>query len=162
MNTLIGTAITGLGATALMDLWGLARHLLFGGIAPDYTFVGRWLGHMAHGQFVHHAIRTAPRVPRESAIGWTAHYVIGVAYAGLLVAGAGRSWLEQPMLVPALLVGIATVAAPFLLMQPCMGAGIAASRTPNPLTARMQSLVNHMVFGAGLYITGWIVARVTA
>ena len=49
------------------------------------------------------------------------------------------------------------MAAPFLIMQPGMGAGIAASRTPRPAAARMQSLVTHGVFGLGLYVAGWIV-----
>jgi hypothetical protein len=52
-------------------------------------------------------------------------------------------------------VGIGTVAAPFFLMQPGMGAGIAASRTPRPNAARLQSLLTHAVFGLGLYITAW-------
>jgi hypothetical protein len=45
---------------------------------------------------------------------------------------------------------------PFLVMQPAMGAGIAASRTRNPGAARLQSLVTHAVFGLGLYTGGWI------
>jgi hypothetical protein len=55
-----------------------------------------------------------------------------------------------------LLVGIGTVAAPFLLMQPGMGAGMAASRTPAPNAARLQSLLTHAVFGLGLYLGGWV------
>ena len=57
---------------------------------------------------------------------------------------------------PAVLVGIGSVAAPFLVMQPARGAGIAASRTPHPWAARLQSLVTHAVFGGGLYAAGWI------
>jgi hypothetical protein len=41
-------------------------------------------------------------------------------------------------------------------MQPGMGAGIAASRTPRPAAARMQSLVTHTIFGIGLYAGGWV------
>ena len=61
------------------------------------------------------------------------------------------------MIGPALLVGIGTVVAPFLLMQPGMGAGVAASRTPRPAAARVQSLVTHAIFGLGLYASGWVV-----
>jgi hypothetical protein len=50
-----------------------------------------------------------------------------------------------------LAVGIGTVAAPFLLMQPGMGAGLAARRSPRPAAARLHSLVTHAVFGLGLY-----------
>ncbi|HEU4781614.1 MAG TPA: DUF2938 family protein, partial [Steroidobacteraceae bacterium] len=49
--------------------------------------------------------------------------------------------------------GVGTVLAPFFIMQPAMGVGIAARRTPRPGAARIQSLVTHVVFGLGLYIT---------
>jgi len=39
-----------------------------------------------------------------------------------------------------------------------MGAGIAASRTPRPGAARLQSLVTHAVFGLGLYAAGCLVS----
>jgi hypothetical protein len=32
-----------------------------------------------------------------------------------------------------------------------LGLGMAASRTPNPLRARLKSLMTHIVFGVGLY-----------
>jgi hypothetical protein len=42
-------------------------------------------------------------------------------------------------------------------MQPGMGAGIAARRTPRPGAARLQSLVTHAVFGFGLYAAATLV-----
>jgi hypothetical protein len=72
-----------------------------------------------------------------------------------LLAIFGLDWARHPTLGPALLVGIGTVAAPCLVMQPGMGAGVAASRTPRPGAARLQSLVTHTVFGVGLYAAGW-------
>jgi hypothetical protein len=38
-------------------------------------------------------------------------------------------------------------------MQPSLGLGVAASRTPNPTQARLKSLVTHIVFGVGLYVS---------
>jgi hypothetical protein len=43
-------------------------------------------------------------------------------------------------------------------MQPGLGAGIAASKTPNPNKARLRSLLNHFIFGVGLYICALILA----
>ena len=94
----------------------------------------------------------------ESALGWGAHYLIGMAFASLMLLW-GEAWIRQPTLAPALLVGALTVAAPFLVMQPAMGAGIAASRTPRPGAARLQSLINHCVFGLGLYLSALAIAR---
>jgi hypothetical protein len=68
----------------------------------------------------------------------------------------GLEWVRHPTIGPALLVGIGTVLAPFLVLQPGMGAGVAASRTPRPVAARVQSLVTHTVFGLGLYASAWI------
>jgi len=154
MEYLAGTLFVGVGATAVMDVWGIARRRLLGIAAPDYGLVGRWLAHMLRGRFAHASIAVAAPVRGERAIGWAAHYAIGIVFAALLPAVWGPAWLRQPTLGPALIVGIGTVAAPFLVMQPGMGAGIAASRTPRPSAARVQSLVTHLIFGFGLYAVG--------
>ena len=74
--------------------------------------------------------------------------------AAILPGIWGVAWFHHPTIGPALAVGIGTVAAPFLVMQPGMGAGIAASRTPRPASARLQSLLMHAIFGLGLYAAG--------
>ena len=155
MNYLIFTLTLGIGATVVTDLWGITRQRLFGIAAPNYGLVGRWIAHMTRGRFRHDAIAAASPMRGEHIIGWTVHYLIGIAFATLLISIWGLEWVRYPTLAPAIAVGIGTVAAPFLLMQPGMGAGIAASRTPRPGAARLQSLITHAVFGLGLYITGW-------
>lgn len=156
MDYLICTLITGVGATVVMDLWGIVRKPLLGVPPPDYALVGRWLAWMALGRFRHESIAAAPAIRGERMIGWTAHYVIGIVFAAMLLGACGIAWIQQPTLMPALIVGIGTVAAPFLLMQPGMGAGIAASRTPRPAASRLQSLITHSIFGVGLYGAGCI------
>lgn len=148
------STLIGAGATVVMDLFAAARRRLLATPAPDYRLVGRWLAHMRHGRFRHDAIAAAAAVRGERVIGWVAHYLTGVAFAAALLAVAGLEWVRQPTLAPALLVGIGSVAAPFFLMQPGMGAGIAASRTPHPAAARWRSVVTHTVFGIGLYLAG--------
>lgn len=43
--------------------------------------------------------------------------------------------------------------APWFIMQPAFGAGIAGSKTPNPLAGRLRNLGTHTVYGLGLYAT---------
>ena len=157
MNSLLFSLYVGVGATAVMDLWGLARKPLLGIAPPNYALVGRWIGHMPLGRFCHDSIAASAPVRGEHIIGWTAHYLIGIAFAALLIGIWGPAWVRQPTIGPALAVGIGGVAAPFFLMQPGMGAGIAASRTPRPASARLQSLITHVVFGLGLYAAGQVV-----
>ena len=156
MDYLVYALVTGVGATVLIDLWAIARRRAFGTPLPNYGLVGRWFAHLARGRFRHESIAASPPVQGERVIGWVAHYVIGVAFAGLLLAVWGLAWVRHPTIGPALLVGIGTVAAPFLVMQPGMGAGVAASRTPRPAAARLQSLITHTIFGLGLYAAGWV------
>jgi hypothetical protein len=153
--------LVGAGATAVIDAWALGRKWLRGTALPDYGLVGRWVAHLARGRFRHDSIASAPRVRGERAIGWTAHYLIGIAFASMLLAVWGLDWVRHPTLAPALIVGIGSVAAPYLILQPGMGAGIAASRTPNPAAARLRSLVTHAVFGVGLYVAGWVTSWLT-
>jgi hypothetical protein len=148
--------LIGAGATLLTDLWTLVRRRLFGIAAPDFRLVGRWLSYMINGRFHHDSIAAATPRRGEGAIGWTAHYLIGIAFASILPAIWGIEWVRHPTLGPALIVGVGSVAAPFLLMQPAMGAGIAANRTPHPNTARWRSVVMHAVFGLALYAAAWM------
>ncbi len=159
MEFLLRAALIGIGATLLIDLWALALNRLFGVRSLDYALVGRWIGHMADGRFRHVSIAQAAPVPGESVIGWSAHYAIGVIFAGILLVAAGADWARQPTLLPALAVGIASVVAPFFIMQPGLGLGIAASKAPNPAIARGRSLMTHTVFGIGLYVSAMIAAR---
>lgn len=154
MDDVFYTLLVGVGATMVMDVWAIARKRLLGIAAPNYGLVGRWLAHMPRGRFRHASIAAAPPVHGERLIGWTFHYLSGIAFAAILPGIWGPGWLHDPSLWPALIVGIGTVAAPFLVMQPGMGAGVAARRTPRPAAARRQSLVTHTIFGLGLYLAG--------
>ncbi|MFO1327669.1 MAG: DUF2938 domain-containing protein [Rubrivivax sp.] len=149
--------LIGVGATAVLDLWLLVLKRLgvpTGGFAP----VGRWVAHMMRGRFRHVSIAKAEPVRHEGAIGWATHYAVGIAFAVVLVALQGAGWVEQPTFLPAFLTGLATVAMPLLVMQPAMGSGFAASRTPTPLKNCARSVANHAVFGTGLYLTAIAVA----
>jgi Protein of unknown function (DUF2938) len=156
----LSAVVIGAGATAIMDLWAVARKRLRGVASADYGLVGRWLGHMLKGRFRHHSISAASPMPGERLIGWTAHYLVGIAFAFVLLTTWGMDWVDRPTIGPALIVGIGSVAAPFLFMQPGMGAGVAASRTPNPTAARLRSLTTHAVFGLGLYAAAGLLSLV--
>jgi len=158
-DNLIYTFLTGMGATAMIDLWALARRRLLGVPLPNYALVGRWIAHLARGRMHHDSIAATPKVGGERAVGWFAHYFIGIAFASMLPVVWGSGWFRAPEVLPALIVGIVSVAAPFLIMQPAMGSGFAASRAPRPVAARIQSLVTHGIFGLGLFGAGLFVNK---
>ena len=151
--------LIGIGATAVMDVWLLFLKRM-GVQTLDFGFIGRWVGHLCHGRILHASIRQSPRIPRELTWGWITHYAVGIAFAGLLVLVQGLAWTQSPSLLPALAVGMCTVLIPLFVMQPAMGSGFAASRTPTPLKNCLRSLANHTVFGLGLYVSAVLLALV--
>jgi len=161
MNNLLSAILIGIGATIVMDIWALVRKKLFGVPLANYGLVWRWIAHMPSGQFYQENINKTPPVYAEHTLGWVLHYLIGVIFAVLLVAIYGVQWIENPALMPALVFGIVTVIAPLFLMQPGLGAGIAASRTPQPNIIRLHSLIMHSVFGLGLYIVALVLRLLT-
>lgn len=142
----------GIGATAVMDLWLMLLNRL--GVATlNFAFIGRWGGHLLHGQWRHAAIAKSSPIKGELAFGWLLHYATGIAFAALLLALQGNAWAFEPTPLPALALGLATVVVPLFVIQPAMGSGFAARRTPTPLKNCLRSLANHGVFGLGLYLT---------
>jgi len=149
--------LTGIGATALMDAWMLTL-VGRGPLSSTFALVGRWVGYMLRGRFVHTSIAKAEPFPAERALGWLTHYVVGIVYAGALVSVLGIGWTRQPTFLSALAFGVITVVVPLFVMQPAMGAGFASSRTPTPLKNCLRSIANHTVFGAGLYVAAAFIA----
>ena len=153
MNLVLNVIVIGVGATLMMDLWSLFQKYAFGVPPLNYAMVGRWVGHLPRGKAAHNNIAETSPVRAELLIGWGVHYLIGIIFAGVLFAVVGINWASAPTLIPPLSIGILSVVAPFFIMQPCMGAGVAASKTPNPNISRLRSLIAHTSFGIGLYLS---------
>jgi hypothetical protein len=150
--------LIGVGATLVMDTWAFLLRQL-GIPSLNFAFLGRWIGHLPQGQWVHESISRAAPVRGELLIGWCAHYSIGIVFSALLLATFGLGWARSPSLAPALLIGIVTVVAPLFLLQPALGAGIASSKTAAPFLNSLKSLVTHTVFGLGLYLAALATAQ---
>jgi hypothetical protein len=149
---ILGALVVGVGATLLTDLWNLFLKRAFNIASLNYCLLGRWIGHMPAGIFRHASITAAPQKRLECTTGWIAHYSIGLVLTLVFVVAVSGDWLARPTLLPALVYGVVTIAFPFFIMQPSLGLGIGASRTPKPSRARLKSLATHTVFGVGLYL----------
>lgn len=158
MNVLIDAVLLGIGATIFMDVYALIIKKLWNIPSLDYRILGRWIGHFKDGVFSHPNIIQATPVQGEKALGWLAHYSIGIAFAFVLLLIWGEEWLVYPTAFPALFIGLATTLAPWFMMQPAFGFGIAASKLPNPTTARLRSLQAHLIYGIGLYLAGLFIS----
>ena len=150
-DVLFGVGL-GVGATLVMDAWNYPLKRGLGIPSLNYCFLGRWVLYLPRGVFRHASISAAAPLPRECTVGWMSHYSIGVVLAVTFVVLAPAHWVEEPTLWPALLFGVGTVVFPFFVLQPALGFGLASSRAPKPLSARLKSLATHTVFGVGLFV----------
>lgn len=154
------TVLIGISATAFMDIIAFAQKHILSQQTLNYAMVGRWLGHMTQGRFIHRPISASEAVRLEGLLGWSAHYLIGVLFALVFLRLVDETWLMNPTLMPAAMFGVLTVVAPFAFLQPGMGAGLAARRTPNPNVARARSLYAHLSFGVGLWVAAVCLSKV--
>ena len=144
-------------ATLGVDIWALLVKYGLKLPTADWALVGRWFGHMPKGVLVHRPIASAPPIPQERTIGWIGHYVIGAIY-GLAYLFLVVAFLDgESSLISALGFGLATLLAPWLIMQPAMGAGVFASKTARPAVVRLVNLSMHAVFGVSLYLAGRLI-----
>lgn len=159
--TFLSIIAIGCGATVVMDAW-LAILRRIGVQTLNFALIGRWAAYAVQGRFTHASIAKTEPVKGELALGWMVHYIVGIVFAGLLATITGPAWLQSPTFAPAVLFGIASASAPLLIMQPAMGLGFLASKTPRPLPNCLRSVANHTIFGAGLFITAWFLSRVAS
>ena len=156
---ILKTLAIGIGATLAIDLW-VTLLKLFKIKSLDYRYVGRGIGNIPKGKFFHNKIQDTPPIQHELILGWTVHYLIGITFAFILIAVYGISWLEKPSILPAILIGLLTLAGPLLIMQPAFGFGIASSKLPNPNLLRLKSLGTHLIYGLGLYVSAILINEI--
>lgn len=144
--------IIGIGATITFDLWGQFLKYTFKIPSSNICLVGRWIRYIMEGKFIHTNIGSAQQKSGECMVGWAFHYLTGIMFSVVFITLVGAKWLQFPTLLPAIVFGVVTVLAPFFIMQPAFGLGFAASKTKNPMQARVRSIMNHAAFGLGMYL----------
>jgi hypothetical protein len=149
---ILKTLAIGIGATLVIDLW-VTLLKLFKIKSLDYRYVGRWVGNIPKGKYFHNKIQDTPQIPHELILGWTVHYLIGITFVFILVAVYGINWLDNPSILPAIIIGLITAGGPFFIMQPAFGFGIASSKLAHPNLLRLKSLGTHLIYGIGLYVS---------
>lgn len=160
IEEIVRVVLIGCGATLVMDIWLMFLKRI-GVQTLNFSFIGRWVGHLFRGRFVHASIGKASPIANETSLGWITHYAVGIAFAFLLTSIAGVAWAKAPSLGIALLGGICTVVFPLLVMQPAMGLGVAASKTPAPIKSCIRSLINHSIFGLGLFLSACVIESIS-
>lgn len=154
MNKMIGFSLmVGIGSTLVLDIWGVLLFKMKGITPTNWGMVGRWLMGLRQGEWV----ATQQNVQSPSLIekisGWSFHYLVGIAYAVILVLAWGTPFIQSPTLLPIILVGIVlSTFAGLMLFMPAMGVGFCGRKIPNQGKALLMMIIAHTVFALGQYI----------
>lgn len=157
MNNTLQIIFMGVFATLVIDLWALMLKHGFKQQTTNWGMAGRWFAYLPRGVFIHSPIGKTESVKNEKLIGWSAHYAIGVIYAWMYILMTANVLNRQPDITTAVLFGLVTVVAPWLILQPGMGMGIFARKAPDPWIKRLTSLSVHTIFGVALFVGWWVV-----
>jgi Protein of unknown function (DUF2938) len=148
---ILQSVIAGIFATVVLDLWQRVLYAASGIPPANWGLIGRWFAHLPRGRLVHRPIADSAAVPGEAAIGWTMHYLVGLAYGfaylGLLLYGFER----PPSLLNGFIFGTVSVVIPWFLLQPCLGIGVMGRLTADPRIPTFNALTSHMLYGVALY-----------
>ena len=83
------------------------------------------------------------------ALGWVAHFMIGVVLAAAYVV-IWKERISGKPVVKGLLFSLIPFFMAQLVVMPMMGAGLFSANTPAPMMMVMGSLIGHLVYGAVL------------
>ena len=146
--------VIGIIGTIGLDIWALVVKHALRLPATDWAMVGRWAAHIPRGRFFHSPIAASEPADHELPIGWCVHYVTGVAYGVAYLFIVASLADGTPTLFSAIVFGLVTLAAPWFIMQPALGLGLFASKSPNPWRTRFINISMHLAFAIAMY-AGW-------
>jgi hypothetical protein len=144
--------IVGVIATISIDLFALLLKRGFSLPTTNWAMVGRWFGHLHKGIWIHRSIGQSQTIAHELLIGWVAHYLVGIGYALAYFYIVKELFSVSPSLFSAVIFGLATLVAPWFILQPGLGLGVIANKSPQPWVVRLISIAVHGLFGVSLYV----------
>lgn len=152
MNVVITGAVAGVLGTLAMDLLNLIAAQTGIILKIDAAMIGRMAVGWLHGRFRYGHPSEMAQADNEKVYGYVTHYGIGVALAAPFVLGWALFVGGPASPIWALAYGIATTAASWFFVYPCMGFGAFGRRSPEGIRAVLAPLANHFFYGVGLAV----------
>lgn len=148
--------IGGIVGAVLMDFTEAmaARRGISSGV--NIALVGRWVLSLTRGTLRHRDIRTTAPMTHEVAFGWLFHLLVaggGVALVLPLGLEAMNIPAGKTAPLPYLLFGLATSLLPWFILLPSFGWGVGGRRAPAGSNALLASLLSHIPYGLGIWLT---------
>lgn len=159
-QVLLFAAACGTIATLTMDILAtLSKRFGFlDGVS--YTLIGRWVGALFRGNFLHRCILNSKPVTGERGIGLLAHYAIGMGLGVFYFVLLSMLDLSPNQGLFAFAYGTATSLLPWFILFPACGFSLFGHNGPPGSRLFRTSLANHAFFGLGLALAVSILPNV--
>lgn len=142
----------GVGSTVVLDLWVQVAKKVTGLPPTDWGVVGRWLKGLLQGHLFLNSADTRIITGTEKLLGWAFHYLVGIAYALLLLVFAGTDFIVHPTIMPVFIIGVCISSiAGLMVLTPCLGGGFCARKVENQKAIIVYVIVAHVLFALGQY-----------
>ena len=151
MLFIIQSMLIGALSTFFMDVVALFRERFFQIKPLNYAFIGRWFLTFKDGKIIHKNITQSSSKKFERAFGWGIHYLTGILWVYLYLILKSIYAFEH-LFMSILIFSLCTTLLPLMLIQPALGFGFFAAKTPNPWLGVKNSVIAHVAFGIGLYV----------
>lgn len=147
---------SGIIATLFFDLFHISLTFAYGVNKAKWNLAGRYFIGVSRGKYIQENLSNEPEEKNELFIGYIVHYFIGVIY-GLFYVIINSSFLEEPSLILALIIGFLTVLGSWCLMMPyAYNLGFFGNKIEDQKQVLVQNLLFHFIFGVGLFF-GYII-----
>ncbi len=138
MNKIVNGLLAGLSATVVLSLLMVLKGMM--GMMPDLNVIAMLAKQMGGGP----------------AMGWAAHFAIGVIGYGIVYALVFSGLRFGGHLLRGVVLGIFGWLAMMVVVMPMMGAGLFGAAMPSGMMVPVATLVLHVIFGA---VLGLVYAR---
>ena len=134
-----------------MDIWQQMLKRLMGIPASNRSIVGRWFIEVFRSRKIYNPkIGESPKITNENLVGWLVHYSVAIGYALVFWVLLELAEIVSATVYSGIVFGVISVVIPWFFFMPCLGNGVLAHKTPNPLMACILALASHTVIGISL------------
>ena len=149
---LIQGIISGVIATFIFDIFQHSLNYAHGVDKPKWKLIGRYFLGYKKGIFIRVSITEDEEEKNELIWGYLIHYLIGIIY-GIFYVSLNGLILHYPSILLAYLIGFVSVLGAWCYLMPfAFNLGFFASKSEKRFKIMSQNLIDHFVFGTGLFI----------
>jgi len=151
-NLIYFCLFVGVGSTILLDLWVTLVEKATSIPPTNWGIVGRWIIGIPNGHWtLDTSVNHEPTVT-EKVLGWLFHYIVGIAYAVLIILLFGAGFIDSPSIMPVIIVGlILSTLAGLAILMPALGGGFMGRLIPNWFATFIYLVIAHAIFAIGQY-----------